>query len=79
MSWGLFVGGTVLGLLGGVAVGKAYARAQRAYRDLMATKKAIKGLFQRVVEQGLIAIKVGLGVGVVLALAFTAGLWAWLA
>ncbi|MEV0725988.1 hypothetical protein AB0I37_24820 [Micromonospora purpureochromogenes] len=70
--------GLLLGVPAGIVVGKAYARAQRAYRDLMATKKAIKGLFKRVVEQWVIAVKVGLGVGLVLALAFTAGLLAWL-
>lgn len=76
MSGGLFIGGILIGLLGGVAVGKAYARAQRAYRDLMATKKAVKGLFKRVIEQGMIAVKVGVGVGLVLALTFAVGLWA---
>lgn len=71
---GLIVG-IVLGALGGVAVGKAYARALRAYRDLMATKKAIKGLFQRTVGEWWIVVKVTAGVTLGLVLTFGAGVW----
>ncbi|WP_422744385.1 hypothetical protein ACN27B_08810 [Micromonospora sp. WMMD754] len=71
--------GLVIGMLVGAAlawpVGKAYARAQRAYRDLMATKKAIKGLFRRVVEQWAIVLKLAAGFGLLFALVFTAGVW----
>ena len=71
--------GLVIGMLVGAMlawpVGKAYARAQRAYRDLMATKKAIKGLVKRVVEQWAIVLRLAAGFGLLFALVFTAGLW----
>ena len=65
----------VLGALGGVAVGKAYARAMRAYRDLMATKKAISGLFRRVVGEWLTVVKVTAVVTLGLVVVFAAGVW----
>jgi hypothetical protein len=67
--------GALLGALVVWPVGKAYARALRAYRDLMATKKAIKGLVRRVIDEWLIVLKVGAAAGLVFALMFTAGLW----
>lgn len=78
MTTSLVIGALIVGALLGVAVGKAYARALRAWKDLMATKKAIKGLWKRVVGEWLMLVKVAAGFGLVFAMAFTAGLWAWL-
>lgn len=74
MTASVFIGGLVFGLIVGWVIGKAYARALRAWKDLMATKKAIKGLWQRVVGEWWVFVKVAAGFGLVFALAFTAGL-----
>lgn len=74
----LLIGGILLGLLVGYVIGQARARAMRAWRDLMATKKAIKGLWRRVVDEWLTLIKYTVAATLTLVGAFVAGLWAWL-
>lgn len=53
---GLYVGG-FFGITLGLLVGAAVARAKRAWRDLIATKNAILGLWQKVFQEYWTATK----------------------
>ena len=52
-----------VGLFLGVKLGKAQARALRAWRDLQATRKSIHGLVVRVATEWRTAAKLGAIVG----------------
>lgn len=47
-----------------IRLGRAHARALRAWRDFQATKQAIKGLLRKTVGEWATAVKVGLIVAV---------------
>lgn len=66
--------GGILGALIAYRAGKAVARAQRAWRDFIATKEAIKGLFRSSASQAAAAAKQIL-VGIAVIAAIVGFLW----
>lgn len=69
------IAGVLLGAAVAYAVGKAVARAQRAWRDLVAAKKTITGLWRRLVGEWLVVVKYTAAATVALVAAAAYGVW----